>query len=94
MTDTVSSTATDPIYRVTCLRCGHVWPPKSATPVKCPRCQTPYWNKPRLERRPGLVRRGEGWRAGDLSGGGAGRRGGGRFGGGGGSGDGKDAADV
>ena len=34
-----------------CERCNHVWSPRSnkddEIPVICPRCKTPYWNKPR-----------------------------------------------
>jgi predicted Zn-ribbon and HTH transcriptional regulator len=33
-----------------CERCGHTWIPRSTTmgdPTICPRCKSPYWNKPR-----------------------------------------------
>lgn len=31
-----------------CLRCGHVWiPRRPRQPKKCPRCASPYWNKPK-----------------------------------------------
>ena len=31
-----------------CLRCGHKWYPKlERIPVRCPKCGSPYWNKPR-----------------------------------------------
>ena len=31
-----------------CLRCNHVWYPKSGTePRVCPKCKSPYWNRPR-----------------------------------------------
>jgi len=31
-----------------CLRCGHKWIPRNATPPKtCPGCNSPYWNKPK-----------------------------------------------
>jgi hypothetical protein len=34
-----------------CNRCGHGWVPKSATddsePVVCPKCKSPYWNRPK-----------------------------------------------
>ena len=36
--------------RLTCLRCGHVWIPKSdERPVKCALkgCGSPYWDRPR-----------------------------------------------
>lgn len=30
-----------------CLRCGHNWIPRKETPPKrCPKCNSPYWNKP------------------------------------------------
>jgi len=34
-----------------CLRCGYEWIPKSqksdVEPTTCPRCKSPYWNRPR-----------------------------------------------
>ena len=31
-----------------CLRCDHEWVPrKEGKPIKCPKCQSPYWDKPR-----------------------------------------------
>jgi len=33
-----------------CERCGHEWIPRSSTegmPTICPKCKSPYWNKPR-----------------------------------------------
>ncbi len=31
-----------------CDRCGHAWVPRrKAQPIICPRCKSPYWNKPR-----------------------------------------------
>lgn len=36
-----------------CERCDHVWIPRGAiagdekTPTVCPRCKSPYWNRPR-----------------------------------------------
>lgn len=31
-----------------CLRCGHVWTPKSLVPATiCPKCKSPYWDKER-----------------------------------------------
>ena len=34
-----------------CERCGHEWKPKSndVTPTICPKCKSPYWDKPRKE---------------------------------------------
>jgi predicted Zn-ribbon and HTH transcriptional regulator len=32
----------------TCLRCGHTWNPRQErAPRICPRCKTPYWDRPR-----------------------------------------------
>ncbi len=34
--------------RLRCLRCGHEWIPRSeARPGNCPKCNSPYWDKPR-----------------------------------------------
>jgi len=34
------------IYK--CLRCGHVWVARGdEEPRVCPKCKSPYWNKPR-----------------------------------------------
>jgi len=37
-----------------CERCGHIWVPRKYTgdknepePVICPKCKSPYWNKPK-----------------------------------------------
>jgi len=31
-----------------CEKCGHEWVPRNEeTPIICPRCKSPYWNKPR-----------------------------------------------
>ncbi len=31
-----------------CLRCGHKWYPKrEEMPLRCAKCKSPYWNKPR-----------------------------------------------
>lgn len=33
-----------------CERCGHEWPPKGeGEPKFCPKCKSPYWNKPRQQ---------------------------------------------
>lgn len=35
-----------------CERCGHTWVPRSTTegePVICPKCKSPYWNRPRVD---------------------------------------------
>jgi len=34
-----------------CNRCGHEWIPKgSDEPMVCPKCKSPYWNKPRKKK--------------------------------------------
>jgi len=31
-----------------CERCGHKWiPRKKEQPIICPKCKSPYWNKPK-----------------------------------------------
>ena len=32
---------------LTCLRCRHEWIPRIPSPVKCPKCLSPYWSRPR-----------------------------------------------
>jgi predicted Zn-ribbon and HTH transcriptional regulator len=33
-----------------CERCGHIWVKRMEDePALCPKCKTPYWNKPRKE---------------------------------------------
>jgi hypothetical protein len=34
---------------LTCTRCGHSWYPRnpSVKPKYCPKCNSPYWDKPR-----------------------------------------------
>ena len=34
--------------QLVCLRCGHKWlKRKLEDPMFCPKCRSPYWNKPR-----------------------------------------------
>jgi predicted Zn-ribbon and HTH transcriptional regulator len=31
-----------------CERCGHIWAPREdETPKVCPKCKSPYWDRPR-----------------------------------------------
>jgi DNA-directed RNA polymerase subunit RPC12/RpoP len=32
-----------------CERCKHEWMPhkKNETPISCPKCKSPYWNRPK-----------------------------------------------
>ena len=40
------------IYQFNCLRCAHVWWPRSYNlPRRCPACNSPYWDRPRRERK-------------------------------------------
>lgn len=38
-----------------CERCSHEWLPRANQPkdlpVRCPGCNSPYWNKPRINKR-------------------------------------------
>ena len=37
-----------------CERCGHEWIPRTKIleePIICPKCKTPYWNKPRKNKK-------------------------------------------
>lgn len=37
------------VLRHSCYRCGHRWMPRSKQhPVSCPKCKSPYWDKPKL----------------------------------------------
>ena len=31
-----------------CNRCGHKWKTRVIEPKQCPKCHSPYWNKPRI----------------------------------------------
>ena len=36
------------VKRCTCERCNHIWiTRREESPVVCPKCKSPYWNKPR-----------------------------------------------
>jgi tRNA(Ile2) C34 agmatinyltransferase TiaS len=32
-------------WKLTCGRCGGTWHSESATPVRCPRCSSPRWDR-------------------------------------------------
>lgn len=37
-----------------CTRCGHTWIPRQTEPPKhCPSCKSPYWDRPRREKKEG-----------------------------------------
>jgi len=34
-----------------CERCGREWTPRQeGIPMVCPKCKSPYWNKPRIRK--------------------------------------------
>lgn len=36
------------LYDCRCERCGHEWETKEdQLPLTCPKCKSPYWNRPR-----------------------------------------------
>jgi predicted Zn-ribbon and HTH transcriptional regulator len=37
------------LFTFVCNRCGHKWNPRAPKePKVCPKCKSPYWNKPRV----------------------------------------------
>jgi len=39
------------IMRAVCNRCGYDWYPKTPdAPKRCPKCESPYWNRPRVRK--------------------------------------------
>ena len=38
---------------LTCLRCGHCWVPRQEQVTICPKCKSPYWDKPRKQEKGG-----------------------------------------
>jgi len=45
------------LTKLKCLRCGYTWfPRKPEPPQACanPKCRSPYWNKPRKNKRKGV----------------------------------------
>lgn len=34
------------IITLTCKRCKHNWVPRIPSPAVCPKCHSPYWNRP------------------------------------------------
>ena len=52
-----------PIINITkkgfkCERCSHEWIPNDikTEPIVCPSCKSPYWNKPRMNKKNGKKR--------------------------------------
>jgi len=35
------------VTHLECKRCGHTWVPRKAEVLLCPKCKSPYWNRPR-----------------------------------------------
>lgn len=45
------------IWGYKCERCGHEWVPRNEpTPLVCPKCKSPYWNRPRRAKKGGESR--------------------------------------
>ena len=39
------------IFKFKCLRCGHIWWPKTPDkPRVCPKCKSPYYDRPRKKK--------------------------------------------
>jgi predicted Zn-ribbon and HTH transcriptional regulator len=39
------------VFGFRCTRCGHEWVPREERePRVCPKCKSPYWNRPRQAR--------------------------------------------
>lgn len=42
--------------RFECLRCGHIWIPRTDNKPKfCPKCNSPYWDRPRKVKAGGMI---------------------------------------
>ena len=39
------------ISRLKCERCRHKWSPRKTEVIICPKCKSPYWDKPKKEAR-------------------------------------------
>lgn len=37
--------------KLKCLRCNYNWIPRKKDITLCPSCKSPYWNKPRINKR-------------------------------------------
>jgi len=35
------------VKRLVCQRCGHYWIPRKTVVTICPKCKSPYWDRPR-----------------------------------------------
>lgn len=35
------------LWECVCERCGHKWASRVDNPIRCAKCKTPYWNRPR-----------------------------------------------
>jgi len=36
------------VNKTRCLRCGHEWVSRTTDVRRCPKCQSPYWDRPRV----------------------------------------------
>ena len=41
------------VYVHTCTHCGHEWASKNDSPLRCGRCKSYNWNKPRIRTQKG-----------------------------------------
>jgi predicted Zn-ribbon and HTH transcriptional regulator len=39
------------VKKLKCLRCGWSWYPRIPDVIICPRCKSPYWNRPRKNKK-------------------------------------------
>ena len=46
---------TDIMPKEKCLRCGHEWVKRVNKPKVCPKCQSAYWDVPRLSKDKGTL---------------------------------------
>ncbi|MHB1376486.1 MAG: hypothetical protein ACYCXB_03575 [Candidatus Humimicrobiaceae bacterium] len=44
------------IKKIKCLRCGHVWTPRKEEIRMCPKCKSPYFDKPKEKYNSGIVK--------------------------------------
>lgn len=40
------------VLECTCTRCGYKWVARGAVPVRCAKCGSVYWNRPRTRGKP------------------------------------------
>lgn len=47
-------------FSLTCTRCNHTWDPRKpgVKPEVCPKCKSPYWDRPRQRAKKNRTRKG------------------------------------